>query len=433
MGWETPGPWWPLRLAERTLPYPRTWISHALTSFSLDESHLGGRPPKERQSEEISSEELIPESQIRRKQNRSQQKQRRLRNAMRTYDENANMHQYPKYYSLQFPRMNIEKDIDVVNVEKDLREKIGDPEQIKKQNRETLLIKVKSRSQGQQLSNVKKIATYDVNVSEHNSLNQSKGTVYSEAMSQSSIDTLEEALRSQKVIKVERMKKRENGVLVDTHRYIITFAMPELPESIKLATWHFELIDRYIPKPMRCNNCQRLGHTAKKCHRKETICAKCGQEGHMFRACNNEAKCVLCGGPHPSTYNKCPSYVFKSEVLATQVKCRLTFKEAEDDVKKRYRDEGKNYSFIVKQQRIPSSQQSQHPSQREEEDEDRRRGRLQEEEEARRLQEEEEERRRRLQEEEEDDETRRSQEEDAERRRRRLEEEEARRLPRRRR
>ena len=397
--------------------------SHALPPSSLDESHPGGRTPKGRQSEGTSSEELISESQIRKKQNRNQQKQRKLRHAMRTYDENANMLQYPRYYSLQFPRMNIEKDIDVVNVEKDLREKIGDPEQIKKQNRETLLIKVKSRSQGQQLSNVKQIATYDVNVSEHNSLNQSKGTVYSEAMSQSSIETLEEALRSQKVIKVERMKKRENGVLVDTHRYIITFAMPELPESIKLATWHFELIDRYIPKPMRCNNCQRLGHTAKKCHRKETICAKCGQEGHMFRTCNNEAKCVLCGGPHPSTYNKCPSYVFKSEVLATQVKCRLTFKEAEDDVKKRYRDENKSYSFIVRQQQTPSSQQSQLPSQGEEEDEDRRRGRLQEEEEARRLQEEEEERRRRQ----EEDETRRSQE-DAERRRRLLEEEEARRL-----
>ena len=306
----------------------------------------------------------------RRKQNKYQQKQRRLKQAISAFNRGDEIPSFPKYYSVQFPSMNIEKEINVISVDQDIRSKIGIPDDIKKQNKDTLLIKVKSNIQGCNLSNITRLANYDVVVSENKALNQSRGTVYSEAMSHSTIDELQETLKSQNVIKVERMKKRVNGELVDTHRYIITFAKPDLPQSIKVATWHHELIDVYIPKPMRCNKCQKLGHTAKNCRREEAVCAKCGQEGHIYRTCNNEPKCVLCSGPHPSTSNKCPSYIFKSEVLATQARMRCTFREAEDRIKLQYREENKSYSFVVKQQRTPNSQQSQRPSQ---EEDDRRR------------------------------------------------------------
>ena len=54
-----------------------------------------------------------------------------------------------------------------------------------------------------------------------------------------------------------------NGELVPTHRYVITFDKPDLPQSIKIADWHHELVDLYIPTPMQCIKYQKLGHTQK--------------------------------------------------------------------------------------------------------------------------------------------------------------------------
>ena len=38
----------------------------------------------------------------------------------------------------------------------------------------------------------------------------------------------------------------------------MTLNKPDLPMSIKITNWHFELIEVYLPKPMRCVNCQRI-------------------------------------------------------------------------------------------------------------------------------------------------------------------------------
>ena len=45
---------------------------------------------------------------------------------------------------------------------------------------------------------------------------------------------------------------------------------------------------------------------------------------------------------------KCPYYQFKREVIATVTKEKLTFKEAEEKVKDTFRENEKQYSFIVK-------------------------------------------------------------------------------------
>ena len=60
--------------------------------------------------------------------------------------------------------------------------------------------------------------TNPVEVAEHKTLNTCKGTVYSETMSNSSLEELQDALKDQQVSKIERMKQRVNGVLKDTHR-----------------------------------------------------------------------------------------------------------------------------------------------------------------------------------------------------------------------
>ncbi|MEL6805241.1 MAG: hypothetical protein AAFO91_15830, partial [Bacteroidota bacterium] len=282
------------------------------------------------------------------KNNQKLRQQRKLKAAIRFQQSQAPSPSFPKYFLAKFPGVDLDTDIDVLGVDQDLKAKIGTPEEIKKHNRDTLMIKIKTRQQAESLASIRKLASYNVNIMEHNQMNQSKGTVYSEAMSKTTIDRLMDALADQNVVVIERMKTWINHELVDTHRYNLTFNQPEIPRTISLTNWHHELVEIFIPKPMRCTKCQRLGHTHKRCRSEQARCVQCGLEGHQMSQCENVPKCVNCGEAHRSSSNKCPVYAFKSEVLATQAKRKCTFREAEEQVKEGYREQGKQYSFVVK-------------------------------------------------------------------------------------
>ena len=100
---------------------------------------------------------------------------------------------------------------------------------------------------------------------------------------------------------------------------------------------------------MRCLNCQSLGHTKKHCRRPEVTSSQCGEDGHTIARCDvHPPRCVNCGGEHTATDRNCPFNIFKYEVVATQTKEKLTYIEAEDKVKATFRQENKQYSFIVK-------------------------------------------------------------------------------------
>ena len=150
----------------------------------------------------------------RRKQNQeriNQNKQRKLRQVLLTQQREIATPTFPKYFSVQFPRISIEKEINLIALDKSIKNKIGIPVQIKKQNRDTLLIQVRSSNQGNLLREITELTGLQVTVQEHKTLNQCKGTVYSEALSNSSIEEIQEALEEQNVIKVERLKARIRG------------------------------------------------------------------------------------------------------------------------------------------------------------------------------------------------------------------------------
>ena len=290
------------------------------------------------------------QSQARQRQNK--QKQRKLRQIMvqQQINPEAAAANFPKYFSVKFPRLNLDREANPIAIEKDLKSKAGTlAAKVRKQNKDTLLVKVISEQQGNALKEIQEIATHRVEIVAHKSLNQSKGTVYSETLSKCSIEELEETLRNQQVIKVERIKRRVEEQLVDTHRHIISFNRPELPRIITLTDWHSEIVDLYIPKPMRCAKCQKLGHTMKWCRREQNVCSCCGED-HNQRACTNDPKCVNCQGDHRSNDIKCPAYLFRSEILATQTRQKCTYHEAEQQVKDRFREEGKTYSFALRRQ-----------------------------------------------------------------------------------
>ena len=163
-------------------------------------------------------------------------------------DENK----FPIYFVVKFPRMEIDRELNVIATDNEIKKKIGQPSKISKLCRDTLLIDVNSEEHGNKLSAIKLIAGNPAVVEPHRSMNQVKGTVYSETLPQSSVTEIMEKLSDQGVMKVEHMKHRVDCQLVDRHRYVLTFNRTKLPSLIKLAEWHKEIVDMYIPTPLRC-------------------------------------------------------------------------------------------------------------------------------------------------------------------------------------
>ncbi len=61
-------------------------------------------------------------------------------------------------------------------------------------------------------------------------------------------------------------------------------------------------VREYVPKPLRCLDCQRFGHTALNCKEKRR-CARCGED-HEYEKCRRKVqlKCCNWGGNHSVAY-----------------------------------------------------------------------------------------------------------------------------------
>ena len=69
-----------------------------------------------------------------------------MRQLANTHDqfESTQINPYPKFYSMKFPSIEIETKINLIAVDKDIKKQISEPKKIKKLNKDTLLIEVKS-------------------------------------------------------------------------------------------------------------------------------------------------------------------------------------------------------------------------------------------------------------------------------------------------
>ena len=76
----------------------------------------------------------------------------------------------------------------------------------------------------------------------------------------------------------------------------------------------------FVPNPMRCFNCNKLGHTSQRC-KFAAKCPGCGKDKHAGR-------CYNCNGPHASSAKDCPVCQKKKEIHRVRVEKRISFPEA---------------------------------------------------------------------------------------------------------
>lgn len=223
-------------------------------------------------------------------------------------------------------------------ISKGIYSQLGEVKNIKKMQ-DLILIETKSNAQSQRALKMTQLTNFQVEVAPHRTLNVSKGVISCADLLNCSLQEIEEELKPSGVLAVSRIRKKKNGVLVDTAAHILTFNSPELPKKVKVAFYSLE-VRPYFPEPLRCFRCQKFGHTTAKCSITDSICI-CGKSKHEGTQCSRPAQCVNCGGDHFTIYKKCPAYVRELAIQKIKTSERLSYTEA----KKRYTSTTPNQSY----------------------------------------------------------------------------------------
>ncbi|GFU46460.1 putative RNA-directed DNA polymerase from transposon X-element [Trichonephila clavipes] len=138
-----------------------------------------------------------------------------------------------------------------------------------------LFIEVNSSKQALALASLKQLAHFDIQVKQHATLNYSRGVISAADLYNVTEEEILENMAEQNVSQVRRITIRRDGQVLKTKHLILTFATPDLPQSVKVAYLHCP-VRPYIPNPLRCFQCQRFGHSKTTC-RGQPTCARCAE------------------------------------------------------------------------------------------------------------------------------------------------------------
>ena len=201
---------------------------------------------------------------------------------------------------------------------------------MKKLRNQTLLVETTRKSQTENLLRTKTFFNLPVQVSEHKTLNSSKGIIRDRALKGESDDNIRENLQEQGVIAAKRFKVKKGHDFVDTNTILLTFNSVVPPKTLKIF-YRIIPVEMYVPNPLRCFNCQRFGHHENNCPVDiGSVCERCGNGGddHHTNQCTNPAKCVNCGKDHLSRSSECEVWKKEKEIMKLKVTKNLTYPEA---------------------------------------------------------------------------------------------------------
>ena len=136
-------------------------------------------------------------------------------------------------------------------IEKQIESLIGTPKSVKKLKNKTLLVETNRKSQTENLLKVTSFFNLKVSVSQHNSLNSSKGIIRDRMLKGESEDSIVEYLRPQGVTGCKRFIIKKEGQSVETNTLLLTFDRVNVPKSLKIF-YRVVPVDVYVPNPLRC-------------------------------------------------------------------------------------------------------------------------------------------------------------------------------------
>ena len=116
-------------------------------------------------------------------------------------------------------------------------------------------------------------------------------------------------------------------------------------------------VDDYIPRPLRCHNCNQYFHTAMQCKARKR-CPRCNGE-HAVTECTatvDQYTCRNCGGNHSAAYKECPRYQEIQETLVIQRRQGISYADAAKKVRE-YAEPTEEVSRVHQQGNRPTAGQ----------------------------------------------------------------------------
>ena len=215
-------------------------------------------------------------------------------------------------------------------IEKQIESMIGTAKSVKKLKNGTLLVETTRKTQTENLKKQTSFFGVPVEVTEHKSLNSSKGIIRNPILRSETEENILEYLKPQGVTHVKRFTIRKNHETINTNTLLLTFNSVVTPKTLKIF-YQIIQVELYVPNPLRCFNCQKFGHHESNCPADlGSVCEKCGKgnHDHLTSQCQNTAKCVNCGENHMSRSSDCDVWKKEKEVMKIKVTQRLTYPEA---------------------------------------------------------------------------------------------------------
>ena len=218
---------------------------------------------------------------------------------------------------------------------------------LKKLGNGTLLVEVNKKPYADILLKIKSFGGLKIKAFAHLSLNTSKGVVRSSELSLCTLDELKLHLANQGVTDIKRISITRNEETINTNTYIVTFNKSSLPKELKVG-YNLIKVNPYIPNPLRCYNCQKLGHDETKCL-KSPVCKKCGESGsdHIELSCNNPIKCANCQGNHPADSRDCLVWKKEKEINTIKYTNNISFPEARKLIQSRNQFPIRSYAQVI--------------------------------------------------------------------------------------
>ena len=184
-------------------------------------------------------------------------------------------------------------------------------------------------------------------LTQHKSLNTSKGVVRNWELARTDPDEIKENVPS--ILDVQRIIIKRNNMEVKTNTLILTFNSPKIPDSLKICYLNIP-VTQYVPNPLRCYKCQRFSHVTSKCKHNET-CAKCSETGHKDESCTKAFKCINCGESHAAYSKKCAIFKREFDIQSIRVSRNISFFEARKVYQQTHGQKVVNYAGAV---RVPT-------------------------------------------------------------------------------
>ncbi|XP_036320862.1 uncharacterized protein LOC118735299 isoform X1 [Rhagoletis pomonella] len=159
----------------------------------------------------------------------------------------------------------------------------------------------------------------------HDNLNCVKGTVYVPFLNNVPENEIVDGLKEYNVTNLYKFQRITEGVSKPTGVILISFDNYFLPDKIDIA-WITTKVRPFYPNPMRCKNCQKLGHTLKFC-KNMPACQSCNLPPHTPAPCIR-TYCANCAGEHAASSNSCQKYQQAKEIMKIKTQEKCTLREA---------------------------------------------------------------------------------------------------------